>query len=69
MGKFVEEHRKVLLERIQRNSKLLEELKQKDTSEMDDLNKEQHEQIVKNLGSDIQWHQETVRMIDEGKIE
>ena len=69
MGTFVEDHKVVLLERIEQDTKLLEELKPKDISGLDDFNKKHYERIIKNLESNIEWNQETVRLIDEGKIE
>jgi len=69
MGTFVEDHKVVLLERIERDAKLLEELKQKDISGLDGFNKKHYERTIKNLESNIEWNQETVRLIDEGKIE
>lgn len=69
MGEFAKEHRKVLLERIDHNVQRLEELKQKDISSYDDWNKEHIAKTIKNLESDIEWHRETVKLIDEGKIQ
>ena len=66
MGSFVEEHRKILLGHIRHDEAILAELKQKDISDWDDFNKDNYNRTIQNLKRNIEWNNETVRIIDEG---
>ena len=65
MRSFVEEHRKILLERIRHDEAILAELKQKDISDWDDFNKDNYNRTIQNLKHNIEWNSETIRIIDE----
>lgn len=62
---WVQEHKQFLLEQIQHNKEKLEELRQKNISNWDDLNKDNYNRTMQNLEYNIEWHSETVRLIDE----
>lgn len=66
---FIERHRAVLVERINRDTELLEKLKKEDLTKLDEINREHHQELMKQLQSSIEWHTKTVKLIDEGKIE
>jgi len=66
---FIEKHKTVLVERIDHDTELLEKLKKEDLTKLDEINREHRQKLMKQLQSSIEWNTETIRLIDEGKIE